>query len=268
MFKYSKFDHYALQNLANKQVWCNHFEAFNDPFECWCIEKTGIPNPENERDRYNSIVSAWGYDPGPENINEFFEYCEEFDSINCMRISHYVDSARLTCFSQNRDNLLMWSHYADGLRGFCIEFEKEIFINLNQAGIYDIIYQDFPPIVDTMLHEVANDQVWYHEMVIDEEEIKANRFPQHQKDPLLPDYHIALNDARNLLQDLYFKMLCHKPLQWEYEKEVRLIFHSDSSEKTGEAFKYPKEAIKSIIIGEKASARIENYCTLHLGKSD
>lgn len=29
----------------------------------------------------------------------------------------------IACFSAKVDDLLMWSHYADGHRGFCLEFE-------------------------------------------------------------------------------------------------------------------------------------------------
>ena len=41
-----------------------------------------------------------------------------------------VDQARrmnsqlgVACFSENRDDMLLWAHYADGHRGFCLEFD-------------------------------------------------------------------------------------------------------------------------------------------------
>jgi hypothetical protein len=54
-YKFSSVNRYSLENLSNCQIYCNHYSAFNDPFECWCIEKTGIPDPENENERYNCI---------------------------------------------------------------------------------------------------------------------------------------------------------------------------------------------------------------------
>ena len=31
----------------------------------------------------------------------------------------------ILCLSEKRDDILMWSHYADGHTGFCLEFDKE-----------------------------------------------------------------------------------------------------------------------------------------------
>lgn len=254
MYKFSKFDKYSLENLDKNQIWCNHYELFNDPFECWCIEKTGIPNPEKESGRYKNIISAWGYDPGPGNEEEVFEYCSEFVHKYSMRVKNYIESARFSCFCRRLENLLMWSHYADGLRGFCIEFDREKLLESNSfnAEVYDVVYQQAPPVVDTMIYEVANDQVWYHEMAIEEEEKHVKHKKNYTSDKLLPEYHKALSEARKLLFDLYFKMLCYKPVDWKYEEEIRLIFHSESTNTKGEAFKYPINAIKSVTIGEKA----------------
>jgi Protein of unknown function (DUF2971) len=37
----------------------------------------------------------------------------------------FVNKLGICCFSEIRDSLLMWSHYSDGHRGFCLEFEAE-----------------------------------------------------------------------------------------------------------------------------------------------
>jgi hypothetical protein len=270
MFKLLKFDKYALENLEKGQIWCNYYDVFNDPFECWCTEKTGIPDPDKEKERYDSIVKAWGYDPGPNNLEEYFEYCSEFDNPYSMRVSYYIESARISCFCKIPDNLLMWSHYADGLRGFCLEFDKKILLQPDSldANVFDVFYAKQPPLVDTMLYEVAKDQVWYHEMAIGEEKSKIQHITGHVPDKLLPEYHEALKDARQLLFDLYFKVLCYKPREWQYEEEVRLIYHTDTENKSGHPFKYPKSAIKSIIIGEKADKENINKMMSIINKMD
>lgn len=257
MFKFSKFNKYTLENLEKGQIWCNYYDVFNDPFECWCTEKTGIPDPEKEKERYDSIVGAWGYDPGPRNREEYFEYCSEFVHPYSMKVSYFIESARICCFCKSSDNLLMWSHYADGLRGFCVEFDKSKLLQQGSLDmdVFDVFYTDNPPLVDTMLFEVAKDQIWFHEMAIGEEESKIQGIPDHVPNKLLPEYHVALKDARQLLFDLYYKILCHKPKEWHYEEEVRLIFHTEKKDKAGHPFMYPKSAITSIIIGEKADQR-------------
>lgn len=256
IFKFFSFKGYALQNLKTLQLYCNHYSQFNDPFECWCIEKTGIPDPHSDWGRYDQIARTWGFSSGKQVEKEdLFEYCKEFDNEYAMRVWHYVESARISCFSLRPDNLLMWSHYADGLRGFCIEFDREELLIGNEfdANIYDVKYQVSPPVIDSMVYEVAKDQVWYHEMAIDEEHTKRKYLKDHVPDTLLPEYKKALIAARELLFDLYFKMLCYKPVDWKYEEEVRLIYHTENNTQTGEPFSFPGSSIKSIIIGEKAS---------------
>jgi hypothetical protein len=46
-------------------------------------------------------------------------------------------------------------------------------------------------------------------------------------------------------------MLATKPINWKYEEEIRVIYQSLSDSKIGEFLKYPSEAIKSVIVGEK-----------------
>lgn len=254
MYKYFTFDKYSLDNLRKKQLWCNHYEAFNDPFECWCIEKIGIPDPIKEWDRFDQVAKTWGFASGHDVSKEdLFEYCSEFVHQYSMRVSRYVDSARITCFSQRPDNLLMWSHYANGLRGFCVEFEKNILLDNAQkyAEVHKVEYSKVPPVIDTMVYEVAKNQVWYNEIAIEETEIKdLNKTEAKQ---WIPQYQTARKEAQKLLYQLYKNMLCYKPFNWEYEEETRLILHSDLDNRFGEPYPYHKEAIKAIIIGEKAS---------------
>lgn len=238
------------------QLWCNHYEAFNDPFECWCIEKTGIPNPETELERFDNVAKTWGFPSGNDVSKEdLFEYCSEFDHEYSMRVSHYIDSARISCFSKRVDNLLMWSHYADGLRGFCIEFDKKELLKDQELNseVHEVLYRIEPAVLDTMVYEVAKDQVWYHEMAIDGEEKMRKYVKDYKPDNLLPEYRKALTEAHKLLFELYTMMLCSKPDDWKYEEEVRLIKHTDSGDKKGEPFNYPRSAIKRVFVGEKAS---------------
>jgi hypothetical protein len=39
---------------------------------------------------------------------------------------HHSAKAGVACFSARNDNLLMWGHYADGHRGFCLEFDATV----------------------------------------------------------------------------------------------------------------------------------------------
>src|SRR3546814_7447189 len=78
---------------------------------------------------------------------------------------------RISCFSSEADNLLMWSHYGDGLRGFCITFDEEAITRGDTTGyVLDVAYLDAPPHVDSFIYGVAWDQDWYSHVAIEETE--------------------------------------------------------------------------------------------------
>jgi hypothetical protein len=138
IFKFYSVSDYSLHALQNNQIYCNHYSAFNDPFECWCITVSGIPDPVKEKDRYAAVYRAWGFeepDYSPSGVEELIGYCEQFDNEYAVSAGQYVESARISCFSQEISNLLMWSHYTDGLRGFCIEFDPDEIVKSSQQAV-------------------------------------------------------------------------------------------------------------------------------------
>lgn len=243
LYKYFKIDEYSISNLIRDEFYCQNYKAFNDPFECWFIINEGIPNPLKEPERFEMICNAWGFHPNinDESIEDFNLYMEELE---CYQpdVKKYIEGARISCFSKEQNNLLMWSHYADGLRGFCIEYEEDLLLSIEkdkEVALIDVNYEKRVPVVDKMLYSLANDQIWYHEMALEEE----------PKSKFKRDYLKALKEANKLLENLYQKTIATKPLQWKYEKETRLIFYSENV--SGEFYKYPPNAIKSVFFGER-----------------
>ncbi|MDR3680518.1 MAG: DUF2971 domain-containing protein [Flavipsychrobacter sp.] len=264
IFKFHCVNSYSLEALKNSQIFCNHYMAFNDPFECWCIEQNGIPDPVHDKERFSAVYRAWGFvDPdfsqgGVEQLNG---YCDQFDNEYARNVSKYIESARISCFSRDINNMLMWSHYADGLRGFCIEFDPEMLIkSSSQAVILKVKYRRKPEYLDTMVYSVAEDQVDFHEMAINEE-LQYRKYIKKHKIKNIRTYADWLKKSRRLLFDLYAKQLAVKPIEWCYEKEMRLIFHSRSDSVSGEFFDYPATAVKSIVFGEKMSAETTKLLT-------
>jgi hypothetical protein len=227
IYKFCSFNKYSLTNISKNQIYCNHYSVFNDPFECWAITNTGIPDPIKNENRFLNIIKVWGFTPDrkEEALEYYHNYLEHFiqDQID---VDNYINSARICCFSSNSQNLLMWAHYANGLRGFCIEYDSTQLSN--EAVIIPVNYFKSPSILEAISYPLANDIYWHAE---DEDS----------------------DNAVNYIKDFYSKMLATKPIEWKYEKEIRLIFHTESENKKGEGLKYPESAIKSIIIGEKAS---------------
>lgn len=244
MFKYFSFSEYALANILNDEFYMNHYEAFNDPFECWADVITGFPNHLDRSERLLEIFKAWGFNDlnDSDATDNYKEYAESLIEMQ-PNISSIINSARITCFSKRADNLLMWSHYADGLRGFCVEFDP-VFLLLNAphySSIYEVEYKKTPAIIDTAIIAVLQDQIDYH----------ADALGTPVTGDLASSYQNSLDDSIHKSNDIFKKMLATKPINWEYEEEIRLITQTFTDVKGGDFFKYPPQAIKSVILGEK-----------------
>jgi hypothetical protein len=60
------------------------------------------------------------------------------------RISEFA-RMRVACFTEKLDSILLWSHYADGHKGLCLEFDTHYFPFHNQQGLHRVIYNRFYP---------------------------------------------------------------------------------------------------------------------------
>jgi hypothetical protein len=250
IYKYFKANEYSISTLIRNEFFCQNYRAFNDPFECWFTLKHGIPHPKKEFERFEAVCKAWGYnysEPADEDQG-YFEYMEELEGYQ-PNLEGYIEAAKISCFSQEIDNLLMWAHYADGFRGFCIEYdETQILLEdkEKEAVIIPVSYAKKPPVIDKIIYALAVDQIWYNETALGEE-------PQGK---YVKDYKEDLRKAEKLVKDLYRKTIATKPSQWKYEKEVRLIFDSKNSSSAGEFFRFPANSIKSVVFGEKMDIKM------------
>ena len=82
---------------------------------------------------------------------------------------------KLISSEKNADNLLMWAHYDNGLRGFCLEFDKDFILTDEvNANIFEVLYENKPSTIDTAVSAVLIDQADYHEDAIYDTEIGLN----------------------------------------------------------------------------------------------
>lgn len=117
----------SISNLENGIIFCQHFSKYNDPFEFWNPIYEGTPDPEKEPKRFAAALNAWGMEgsyPNHEDLVAYFDECKDYQP----PFKQMRDSVRIACFGSQQDNTLMWSHYADGLRGFCIVFDESIIL--------------------------------------------------------------------------------------------------------------------------------------------
>ena len=254
LLKFSGPTEYALENLQNRVIYCQHFEGFNDPFEFWTDFHEGIPDLETERDRFIAAIRAWGFDEESladalENSKEYFESLQDSQPA----FKRMTDSIRIACFGSDQDSLLMWSHYADGLRGFCIVFDERIVTSVEPKGyVTDVAYLDTPPTVDCFVYAIAQDQQDYHLMAIEETRTEIKHFGKRGAPRgLMQDYQDAADTALKHMHEMWQHAFAAKPIEWRYEKERRLLVDADGEDLKPVFRPYPKKAVREIIVGER-----------------
>lgn len=253
LLKFCSPSDYSISNIENGTIFCQHFSAYNDPFEFWTNIHDGVPDAAEEPERFSAALAAWGMTgtpPDDEDLIEYFNECHNYQpSFKEMR-----DSARIACFGSQRDNLLMWSHYADGLRGFCIVFDEDAVVKSEEgAFLLDVEYLDAPPVVDSFVYAIAKDQEWYHEVAIQETQALVKHLGGADKKYWIADFEKAGAEAFAKMREIWQHVFAVKPSEWSYEQERRLLVPTSFSDKKPIMRPFPTDAVKEIILGERMS---------------
>ena len=136
------------------------------------------------------------------NLNDVYEGLPAFNKgENSTEIEALSTTALMSCFSETNKSVLMWAHYADSSKGFCVEYDlkrlsRDEIISL---GIYPVLYDERRLIrrdLKSLKYSLKNLE---HAINYDEE-----------------------YDDGEVLDDLIPLML-YKGNDWQYEKEWRII---------------------------------------------
>ena len=197
IFKYREFNKSSLELLINRELWFAKPDTLNDPFECQMIFR-------------NILDSMWAKYKFDENLKTKIEAETE----KCL------SNAGICSFSKTRQNQLMWAHYADEHKGFCIGFKHELLIeNTNEIGSIDVLYQsDYP----------------YEEIF-----------------KIIEKFLVNLDGdlTKTIIWSIVYKIMQTKYTYWSYERELRL-----TRLKYG-ALAFSPIAVNSIAFGLRMSER-------------
>jgi hypothetical protein len=204
LYKYQSFTVESITNLKNRQLWFSKPSSFNDPYDCAIRPDANISDKE-----YELIFLSWQKRANYSEKKLLYKRCMENGKLNQTfkddvkrAISDTFESYRqillsergVTCFSEKNDDVLMWSHYAQGHKGFCLEFETSA-----------ILFQNVFPVRYCKTIPIAN---------------PASIFLAETKEEQLE----ILDDWSSG----WMQMLTTKADFWAYEKEWRL-FHKEGN---------------------------------------
>ena len=134
LYKFYSYDVHSLSVLINNKVWFSKPEALNDPFDIdtdfmspispdnfihmiQVLKKKGMISREQFEDYKQNT-------PDHDTLNEISEIMNE----------KFRDDRKkwgVFCMCEHPKNILMWSHYADHHKGFCVQFMRN---EKNQLG--------------------------------------------------------------------------------------------------------------------------------------
>jgi hypothetical protein len=131
LYKYQSADERSLQNLRESVLYFSSPLAFNDPFDCALSIFDSAPSEADMRAfhvRYRlRVPDPVEYDRryGPPGAHNETFASEIRAGIAKGPPEGIAPAIGVACFTEQHDDLLMWSHYADGHRGFCLAFSTD-----------------------------------------------------------------------------------------------------------------------------------------------
>ncbi len=135
LYKYQPLTVRTLSSLRNRQVWFGRPASFNDPFDCALavrVEEPSSGDLEHLLDQYRQAAGDDAQDPVEAGyVDRNGVPTEAFRRMAVANAKQQLEdfaqetrTARgVTCFSERADDILLWSHYGGGHRGFCLGFD-------------------------------------------------------------------------------------------------------------------------------------------------
>ncbi|WFC15401.1 DUF2971 domain-containing protein [Aeromonas salmonicida] len=237
LYKFRSVDTYSLSALANSQLWFSDIGSFNDPFEGTFVFEESISDTSYKL--WESIVKWKGneeIDPAERDRKLKKLNLEHFDISNPSFLSKLAKSefdivlkliqlSKVISLSESNGEVdpitenLMWSHYADGLRGFCLIFNSdELKIDIHKTSNrvirpVKVSYQNTPNVID------------------------INAFIQS---PAM----LGVSELNYI--DYVVGTISSKSESWRYENEFRILSMSESN-----LHSYSATSLREIVIGDK-----------------
>lgn len=158
IYKFFSFNAQNLENLKNHVLYFSSPRTFNDPYDCSVAPTILIPSDaevELIRNQYLSdekIPARTRQQTRQQTTSQLREmFVKSAKNLIEVKVKEFSETRGVTCFSEARDDLLMWAHYGGSYRGFCLEFDTFYFEKLKKVT-YSNTMPSFDP-VPVLRHE-------------------------------------------------------------------------------------------------------------------
>jgi len=152
LYKYRSIDSLGIEDVfRQRKVYLNNATKFNDPFEC--RPRLTVHQSSLKREIFlKEITSGRFPNTDKRTLKKLMKgkgpILTDPDTLR-VAYNSFVSTVGISCLSEKKDDLLMWSHYSDSHRGLCLEFKASTENTLFWEA-FKVIYQDDYPTVNIM----------------------------------------------------------------------------------------------------------------------
>jgi hypothetical protein len=231
VYKYRSINKNTIESLVNATLHFSNPNEFNDPFD------------SNIRTNFNGASGKivkhilqtdglWLPDKIFDSNYENEEYLNrDIEVLNKKHSDFYFRKSAMCCFSKQKNNILMWSHYADSHKGIVLGFKVIEPSNMEEPGEFYFLK--------------GNDERF------------VNMFSKNGEDPnILPIWPVLYSDNKpdelRIIEKTYdmFNKIRTKAKYWSYEEELRVIFLNPIGDKNVE---FDREILQEAYFGINTS---------------
>lgn len=195
----------------------------NDPFEC--LPKK--PSIEEFDNLINSLIQENSNKEIQKEIKAKFD-SKYLDELFKTQVEKVNEDIGIFSLSKNWKSSLMWAHYTESHKGFCVGFDSK-----------NIFFKNY----------LSDDKKKFKTII----EVKYS------------EKRVEIPMVLGQRQD-YYEPYVTKSIEWKYEEEIRLLTDLNSRETFKECkpyniylFKVPHSAISEIILGANIKAENESF---------
>ncbi len=224
-YKYKSIDKDHLDHssriFTHNELYFSRVDAFNDPFDCrfestvpksrrhkFLLDWLGERHPELNRKEQRARAAQLEKDAA-----RFSKLLKQYEQDARRNV---ISKCGICCLSAVRDDILMWAHYANGHRGFCLEFLHE------QGDGFHVTRKPTDPVVSS--HSLFPFEVKY-----------SDRYPVIDLDS---------NDFKTVDGEWFEHAFLTKSRQWKCEKEWRLIDNNSEG-----LHQFPPRFLTGVVFG-------------------
>jgi len=134
LYKYQRVNANSLVNLKTHAIYMASPLGFNDPYDCalgsvmhevtdseldrivsYCAKQVDVPvSIKQQLSSFNKIDLKAVFLKGSKSAIE-------------QQVQQFLKRNGVACFTERKDNLLMWAHYGGCYKGFCLEFRTHFY---------------------------------------------------------------------------------------------------------------------------------------------